>query len=77
MAKRRISWRNPIAISPLLKKGGVHEKTNKAKRINKKRQTQRMVSDWSDPSDSHRSFGSSPTVSLWCPLGEYTQFKLR
>ncbi|WP_163830645.1 hypothetical protein [Spartinivicinus ruber] len=76
MAKRKISWRNPIAISPLLKKGGVHEKSNKAKRVRKKRQTQQMVSEWSDHSE-HRSLGYSAIASLWCPLGEYTQFKLK
>ncbi|MDE1465965.1 hypothetical protein [Spartinivicinus poritis] len=77
MAKRKNSWRNLIAISPLMKKGGVHEKSNKAKRASNKRQTQRVVSEWSGGSDNQGTFGSSPIASLWCPLGEYTQFKLK
>lgn len=35
--------RNPVALSPLLKKGGVHEKSNKAKRNIGKRQTEKTV----------------------------------
>lgn len=46
--------RNPVAISPLLKKGGVHEKSNKAKRSADKRQTEKSVAHYQERSD--RSF---------------------
>lgn len=38
--------RNPVALSPLLKKGGVHQKTNKAKRNNAKRDTEKTVAQY-------------------------------
>ena len=40
--------RNPLALNPLLRKGGVHEKSNKAKRQAEKRNTQRQVDDSSN-----------------------------
>ncbi|TXR54585.1 hypothetical protein [Reinekea thalattae] len=36
MAKQKPLKRNPYAIDPLMKKGGVHEKTNKTKRQKEK-----------------------------------------
>ena len=42
--------RNPLALNPLMHKGGVHEKSNKAKRQAEKRKTQRQIDDSADES---------------------------
>lgn len=38
--------RNGHAFHPIMKKGGVHEKSTKAKRQAAKQQTKRKVSEW-------------------------------
>lgn len=38
--------RNGHAFHPIMRKGGVHEKTNKAKRAAAKQQTNRKVREW-------------------------------
>lgn len=38
--------RNPYAFDPIMRKGGVHEKSTGAKRANKKRETKEMVNQW-------------------------------
>lgn len=42
--------RNGHACHPIMGKGGVHEKSNKAKRVAAKRQTDRKVREWFGPS---------------------------
>lgn len=41
--KSRRSIRNPVARAPILRKGGVHEKSTKAKRKNHKQALQRQL----------------------------------
>ena len=43
-----IKPRNPIACSPLLKKGGVHQKTQSALRTQKRQQLLSQLEDWQD-----------------------------
>ena len=43
--------RNPVARSPLLRKGGVHEKSIGAKRRHAKIQLQKLVRDGSEPEE--------------------------
>lgn len=38
--------RNGHAFHPIMKKGGVHEKTNKAKRKSERQDINRKVKDW-------------------------------
>ncbi|MEN0037123.1 MAG: hypothetical protein AAGC78_08645 [Cellvibrio sp.] len=38
--------RNGHAFHPIMRKGGVHEKTNKAKRKSERQDTDRKVKDW-------------------------------
>lgn len=38
--------RNGHAFHPIMRKGGVHEKSNKAKRAAAKQQTNRKVQEW-------------------------------
>jgi hypothetical protein len=38
--------RNRHAFHPIMKKGGVHEKTNKAKRKSERQDIDRKVKDW-------------------------------
>ncbi|WIO75321.1 hypothetical protein QP938_05275 [Porticoccaceae bacterium LTM1] len=40
---------NPIAQNPLLRRGGVHEKSNSVKRQNAKRDLQQRVRAWRNP----------------------------
>ncbi len=40
--------RNLLATHPLMKKGGVHEKTQSAKRTASRRETRRMAREWGD-----------------------------
>lgn len=44
---RKQDRRNGHAFHPIMRKGGVHEKTNKAKRAAAKQQTNRKVEEWS------------------------------
>lgn len=55
MAKRD-KPRNFHACHPIMRKGGVHEKTKGAKRAAVKRETRRKASEWFD-----RSYYSLPT----------------
>jgi len=38
--------RNPFSDHPLMRKGGVHEKSKKAKRASARRETKQLVRDW-------------------------------
>ena len=49
MHKRR-KLRNPLANDPLLSKGGVHEKSPKAKRAKQKRELRKQVMNRDDSS---------------------------
>lgn len=42
----RIRTRNPVAMSPLLSKGGVHERSKSGIRANAKHEVQTEVSNW-------------------------------
>ena len=42
--------RNGHAFHPIMKKGGVHEKSEKAKRATAKLQTTKKGKEWQDPS---------------------------
>lgn len=44
--------RNHHAYHPIMKKGGVHEKSNKAKRNKSKRETQKAAAQWRGRSHS-------------------------
>ena len=49
MAKeRKIKPRNPVARSPLLRKGGVHEKSRSSERSDKKRELEEKVANLED-----------------------------
>ena len=51
MAKdRKIKPRNPVARSPLLRKGGVHEKSRSSERSDTKRDLEDKAADWEDES---------------------------
>ena len=54
MASKK-SMRNGHACHPIMRKGGVHEKTNKAKRKAAKQQTYRKVNEWFSRSDFNRT----------------------
>ena len=65
-------YRNHVACNPLLKKGGVHEKTNGAKRGAAKRKLKKEAMNWkSDSSLSHfiRKVNLILCVSSPNPLG--------
>ena len=74
MAKQK--RRNPYAFDPIMRKGGVHEKSNKAKRSAAKRATEKLVrerrGDASFPSAVLRRFfprflATVKTVSVRVP----------
>jgi hypothetical protein len=46
MPKRNRAIRNPVARSPLLKKGGVHSQSKTGQRVSKRLQTQSAIDDW-------------------------------
>ena len=48
LVTRRRDNRNPVARAPILRKGGVHQKTNKAKRRQQKRDLQRNIQTGGD-----------------------------
>lgn len=39
--------RNPLTQHPLMRKGGIHQKSNSAKRAADRRETRRQSRDWS------------------------------
>ena len=49
MAKQKnyLAPRNPYANHPLMRKGGVHEKSKSALRAETRRETKRLARDWS------------------------------
>ena len=47
--------RNPVARSPLLRKGGVHEESKKDERRNAKQALEQQLGDWRDDLDFERS----------------------
>lgn len=42
----RTRLRNPVATSPLLRKGGVHQRSKSGARANAKRETENALADW-------------------------------
>ena len=46
LAPRKLERRNGHAFHPIMRKGGPHEKSKKAKRAAAKRDTQRKASEW-------------------------------
>jgi len=45
--------RNPVARSPLMKKGGVHEKSRSAERQREKDAVQSELDEWEEDKDDH------------------------
>ena len=43
--------RNPLALNPLMRKGGVHEKSRKAKRRAQKQSTRKLVDEACQPGE--------------------------
>jgi hypothetical protein len=43
--------RNPVAAAPILRKGGVHEKSKTAERAKARCQLRRDAADWPPPRD--------------------------
>lgn len=56
--------RNGHAFHPIMKKGGVHEKTNKAKRKSERRNIDRGVKDWLGKSAAKKAAEDSAAFSL-------------
>ncbi len=48
MPERNRTIRNPVARSPLLRKGGVHSQSKTGQRVNNRLQTQSAIDDWLD-----------------------------
>jgi len=46
ITKLIVTPRNPYATHPLLKKGGVHEKSNKALRASTRQEAKQQARDW-------------------------------
>lgn len=44
--KKPLRYRNPVACSPIMRKGGVHEKSNSAKRGAAKRELKKKAMNW-------------------------------
>lgn len=59
---RKQERRNGHAFHPIMRKGGVHEKSNKAKRAAAKQQTNRKVQEWFGRSSFSRLFSSPVAV---------------
>lgn len=55
---KRRKMRNPLANDPLLRKGGVHEKTHKAKRSSDKQALRKKVMNHGDSSPDLFSLAS-------------------
>ncbi len=51
MPKRNIPVRNPVARSPLLRKGGAHVKSKTGQRLNARLATHAAIEEWLDDRD--------------------------
>ena len=61
MAKeRKIKPRNPVARSPLLRKGGVHEKSRSSERSDTKRDLEEKVANLDDESEAEDESDADP-----------------
>ena len=56
--------RNPVARSPLLRKGGVHQKSKTAKRRQTSQALKVQLEDWREELEFERSLRSNSTVYL-------------
>ena len=54
--------RNPVARSPLLRKGGVHQKSKTAKRRQTSQALKVQLEDWREELEFERSLRSNSTV---------------
>ena len=54
--------RNPVARSPLMKKGGVHEKSKTAKRRENNQALKSQLEDWREELEFERSLRSNSKV---------------
>lgn len=55
---RNLRPRNPVARSPLLRRGGVHEKSVSAKRQQQRQVTRTLTDDWREELEFERSLKS-------------------
>lgn len=46
MPKRTTRFRNPVARSPLMKKGGVHGQSKTGQRVKQRLHTNRAIDEW-------------------------------
>ncbi len=65
MPRRNRAIRNPVARSPLLKKGGAHEKSKTGQRVNNRLHTQSAIDEWleqieDETIDNNKGSNSSP-----------------
>lgn len=51
MAKRGSGFRNPVARSPLLRKGGVHQKSKTGQRVQARLALHSVLEEWLDEPD--------------------------
>lgn len=54
MPRRNIPVRNPVARSPLLRKGGAHVKSKTGQRVRSRLSTNEVVDDWLDELEDER-----------------------
>ena len=65
-ARKPFRYRNHVACNPLLKKGGVHEKSTSSKRGTAKRKLKKEAMNWQ--SDSSLSSLMSRVMTAWQQL---------
>ena len=56
--------RNPVARSPLMKKGGLHEKSKTAKRRQNNQALQTQLEDWREELEFERELRSNSNLYL-------------
>ena len=59
--------RNPVARSPLMKKGGVHEKSKTAKRRQNNQALKAQLEDWREELEFERSLRSNSNAHFFKP----------
>lgn len=58
--------RNPVARSPLMRKGGVHEKSKTAKRQSSRQLLNTQLDDWREELEFERSLRSNSEHHIEC-----------
>jgi len=69
--------RNPVALSPLLRKGGVHEKSKTAKRQQNRQALSEQLDNWREELEFERELRSDSDVLFFVVMERIRYLKVK